>query len=61
MPSAENDEEHQISAEEIFEQEPEFFADDELSQQFMQLVQNVRKIFKIEHKNDENINHFKVL
>jgi hypothetical protein len=27
----------------------------------MQLVQNVRKIFKIEHKNDENINHFKVL
>jgi hypothetical protein len=42
MPNSEDDEEYQPSAEELFEREPEFFAKDELSQQFMHLVQNVR-------------------
>jgi hypothetical protein len=42
MPNTEDDEEYQPSAEEIFEYEPEFFANDELSQQFMHLVQNAR-------------------
>jgi hypothetical protein len=42
MPNTEDDEEYNPSDEEIFEQEPEFFANDELSQQFLKLVQNVR-------------------
>jgi hypothetical protein len=42
MPVTEDDEDYQPSDEELFEREPEFFADDELSQQFMKLVQNVR-------------------
>ena len=61
MPNTENDEEYQPSAEELFEQEPEFFADDELSQQFMQLVQNVRWIFKFERKDGEQNPYFKIL
>ena len=61
IPNTETDEEYQPSAEEIFEQEPEFFADDELSQQFMHLVQNVRWIFKIERKNWEQNPYFKIL
>jgi hypothetical protein len=51
MPNTEDDEEYQPSAEEVFEQEPEFFADDELSQQFMHLVENVRGIFKLERRD----------
>jgi hypothetical protein len=42
MPNLENDEEYNPSDEEIFEQEPDFFADDEMSQQFFHLVKNVR-------------------
>ena len=61
MPNTEEDEEYQPSAEEIFEQEPEFFADDEISQQFMHLVQNVRGIFKLERKDDEQNPYFKIL
>jgi hypothetical protein len=51
MVNNENDEEYQPSNEELFEYEPEFFADDELSQQFMRLVQNARGIFKLERKD----------
>jgi hypothetical protein len=51
MSDTEDDEEYQPTEEEIFEQEPEFFADDELSQEFMRLVQNVRGTFKLEHKD----------
>jgi hypothetical protein len=51
MPDTEDDEEYQPSDEEIFEQEPEFFGGDELSQQFMHLVQNVREIFKLERRD----------
>ena len=61
MPDHENEEEYQPNAEEIFEQEPEFFANDELSQQFMHLVQNVRWIFKLEHKSKEQTPYFKIL
>ena len=61
LPTNEDDEEYQPSAEEIFEQEPEFFADDELSQQFMHLVQNVRGIFKLERKDWEQNPYFKIL
>ena len=61
IPDNEDDEEYQPSAEEIFEQEPEFFANDELSQQFMHLVQNVRWIFKLEHKSKEQTPYFKIL
>ena len=61
MPNVEDVEEYQPTAEEIFEQEPEFFWDDELSQQFMQLVQNVREIFKIERKTKEDIDYFKII
>ena len=61
MPHTEDDEEYQPSAEELFEREPEFFADDELSQQFMHLVQNVRGIFKLERKDWEQDPYFKIL
>ena len=61
MPDNEDDEEYQPTDEEIFEQEPEFFADDEISQQFMHLVQNVRGIFKLERKNREQNPYFKIL
>ena len=61
MPNIEENEEYQPTAEEIFEQEPEFFANDELSQQFMHLVQNVRWIFKIERKDWEQNPYFKIL
>ena len=47
----ENDDEYIPSDEEIFEQEPDFFADDELSKQFMKLVWNSRWIFRLERKN----------
>ncbi len=61
MPNDEDDEEYQLSDEELFEQEPEFFAKDELSQQFMQLIQNVRWIFKLERKDWEQNPYFKIL
>ena len=61
MPDIEDDEEYQPSDEEIFEQEPEFFADDELSQQFMHLVENTRSIFKLEHRDWEQDHYFKIL
>ena len=61
MPINEDEEEYQPSAEELFEREPEFFADDELSQQFMHLVQNVREIFKLERKDWEENPYFKIL
>ena len=61
MPDMENDEEYQPSAEEMFEYEPEFFGDDELSQQFMILVQNARWIFKLERKDWEQNPYFKIL
>jgi hypothetical protein len=61
MPDTEDDEDYQPSAEELFEYEPEFFADDELSQQFLHLVQNVRGIFKLEHKDLEQDPYFKIL
>ena len=57
----ENDEEYIPSDEEIFEQEPEFFADDELSKQFMKLVWNARWIFKLERKNGEAESCFKII
>ena len=57
----ENDEEYIPSDEEIFEQEPEFFADDELSKQFMKLVRNARWIFKLERKNGEAESCFKII
>ena len=56
-----DNEEYQLSEEEIFEQEPEFFADDELSQQFMHLVLNVRGIFKLERKDWEQNPYFRIL
>ena len=61
MPNTEDEEEYQPTAEELFEYEPEFFADDELSQQFMILVQNVREIFKLEHKDEDHNPYFKIL
>ena len=61
MSDTEDEEAYQPSAEEIFEQEPEFFADDELSQQFMHLIQNVRAIFKLERKDWEQDPYFKIL
>jgi hypothetical protein len=62
MPDTEDwEEEYQPLAEELFEREPEFFADDELSQQFMHLVQNARWIFKLERKDWENNPYFKIL
>ena len=61
MPNIEDNEEYQPSDEELFEQEPEFFAKDELSQQFMHLVQNVRWIFKLEYKKWEQNPYFKIL
>ena len=61
MPNTEDDEEYQPAAEELFEYEPEFFANDELSQQFKTLVQNVRWIFKIERKDWEENPYFKIL
>ena len=60
-PNSEDDEDYQPTAEELFEYEPEFFADDELSQQFMHLVQNVRGIFKLERKDWEQNPYFKIL
>jgi hypothetical protein len=60
-PDSEDEEEYQPSAEELFEREPEFFADDEISQQFMNLVQNVRGIFKFERKDWEQNPYFKIL
>jgi hypothetical protein len=60
-PDSEDEEEYQPSAEELFEREPEFFADDEISQQFMNLVQNVRGIFKLERKDWEQNPYFKIL
>ena len=61
MPNHEDEEEYQPSAEELFEWEPEFFADDELSQQFMHLVMNVRGIFKLERKDWQQNPYFKIL
>ena len=61
MPNTEDDEEYQPTAEELFEYEPEFFADDELSQQFMHLVENTREIFKLERKDWEQNPYFKIL
>ena len=61
MPNLENNEEYNPSDEEIFEQEPDFFADDEMSQQFFHLVKNVRWIFKLEHKDGEHNPYFKIL
>ena len=61
MPDTENDEEYQPSDEELFEREPEFFANDELSQQFRILVQNVRWTFKLERKDWEQNPYFKIL
>ena len=61
IPVTEDDEEYQPSAEEIFEQEPEFFADDDLSQQFLHLAQNVRWIFKLEYKDGEKDPYFKII
>ena len=60
-PDSENDEEYIPSDDELFEREPEFFANDELSQQFMHLVQNTHGIFKLEHKNWEQNPYFKIL
>ena len=57
----EDDEDYQPTEEEIFEQEPGFFDDDEISQQFMHLVQNVREIFKLERKDWEQNPYFKIL
>lgn len=57
----EDDEDYQPTAEELFEYEPELFADDELSQQFIHLVQNVRGIFKLERKDSEQNPYFKIL
>ena len=59
--NSENDENYQPTDEEIFEQEPEFFDNDEISQRFMHLVQNVREIFKIERKDWEQNPYFKIL
>ena len=59
--NTENNEDYQPSAEELFEREPEFFANDELSQQFMHLVMNVRGIFKLERKDWEQNPYFKIL
>ena len=61
MPNIENQEEYQPSDEEIFEREPEFFADDESSQEFMSLVQVSRDIFKLERKDWEQNPYFKIL
>lgn len=61
MPVTEDDEDYQPSDEELFEREPESFADDELSQQFIELVQNVRWIFKFEHKNWDENPYFKII
>ena len=61
IPDTESDEEYQPTDEEIFEQEPEFFANDEISQQFMHLVQNLRGIFKLERKDWEQNPYFKIL
>ena len=60
-PNSEDEEEYQPSAEELFEREPEFFANDEISQQFMRLVQNTRWIFKLERRNWEECPYFKIL
>ena len=60
-PDSEDDEDYQPTAEELFEYEPEFFADDELSQQFRHLVQNVRGIFKLERNDWEQNPYFKIL
>ena len=57
----EEDEEDQPTDEELFEYEPEFFANDELSQQFLILVQNAREIFKLEHKDWQQDPYFKIL
>ena len=57
----EEDEEYQPTDEELFEYEPEFFANDELSQQFLILVQNARGIFKLEHKDWQQDPYFKIL
>jgi len=59
--NTEEEEEYKPSAEEIFEREPQFFADDELSQQFMRLVLNVRGIFKLERKDNEQNPYFKII
>ena len=56
-----DEEDINLTDEEIFEQEPEFFADDELSQQFYRLVQISRDIFNIEHKNWENNPYYKII
>lgn len=55
------DEDETLWEEEIFEQEPEFFADDEISQKFFELVKNSREIFKYERKNWENEPYFKII
>ena len=60
-PNSENDEDYQPTEEELFEHEPEFFANDELSQQFMHLVQNAREIFKLERKDWQQNPYFKIL
>ena len=57
--NTEDDKEY--TKEEIFEQEPEFFAQDELSQQFLELVQNTRNILKLEEKNWNQGNYFKII
>ena len=61
VPINEDNEEYQPTAEELFEYEPEFFANDELSQQLMHLIQNVRGIFKLERKDWEENTYFKIL
>ena len=61
MPNSEDDEEYQPTEEELFEYEPEFFADDELSHEFMKLVQISRDIFRLERKDGESNPYFKIL
>jgi len=51
----------QLTAEEIFEQEPDFFGEDELSQKFLILVQIARDIFKLEHKQWTQNPYFKII
>ena len=55
------DTDEKITAEEIFEQEPDFFGEDELSQKFLILVQIARDIFKLEHKQWTQNPYFKII
>lgn len=57
----EDDGEYQPTVDELFEYEPGFFADDELSQQFLILVHNAREIFKLEHNDRQPDPYFKIL